>query len=118
MTVDSSKRRNVHANIRLGTVDADSKSGAVGGLVNLRTAEATSKKSEVIRAQFDNVCWLCVAYIVTGRDCRVLHRVGGELSGVRVRVDHLSSPILMARLTGVGFHVTDKWSPSLSSGGY
>lgn len=98
VTVDSQKRRSVQGNIRLKSLSADSKSGAVGGLFNVQLAETAT-------------------YIVTGRDCRVAHRVSGDLSSVRVRVDHLNSPVLMTRLTCLGLTMTDTWSAAVSTGG-
>ena len=45
VTVDSQKRRSVHSNVRLKRLSADSKSGAVGGLVNVQMAETASKRA-------------------------------------------------------------------------
>jgi hypothetical protein len=45
VTVDSQKRRSVQGNIRLKSLSADSKSGAVGGLFNVQLAETASKRT-------------------------------------------------------------------------
>ena len=38
------------------------------------------------------------------------------MNSIRVRIDHLNSPVLMARLTSLGLNMTDTWLAAVSSG--
>ena len=116
ISVDYKRRRSLRSRLNLEAMDVNSVAGAIGGCPSLRNLEGEGKSArQRVIGKKKFAIYYAVGF-VRGEGCDPLQRIRLFLGEASVRLERLSTPFLMARLTDICMTAKDRWESMPADG--